>query len=206
MPRAQAAGAGGAETPMRREALVVSVPRLRPEDSLLLVIDMQERLQPLVHDDARVRAKARALAAGCRLLGVPVFVTEQYPKGLGETVPELRDAVAHAGGVLEKTEFSCVANASIRARIEASGRRNVLLAGVEAHVCVLQTALDLLDLGHPVHVVEDAVGSRSPADREAGLARARRNGAEPSTVEMALFELMGTSRHPRFKDVQALVK
>jgi nicotinamidase-related amidase len=166
---------------------------------------MQERLQPLIHDDARVRAKALALARGCRLLDVPVLVTEQYPKGLGPTVPELREVVEHAG-VLEKTSFSCAGDPSIRARVEASGRRSVLLAGVEAHICVLQTALDLMDAGYAVHVVEDAVGSRTPENREAGIARARRNGAEPSSVEMALFELMGTSRHPRFRDVQALVK
>ena len=194
------------ESPKPPRILPRCVPRLRPDDALLLVIDMQERLQPHVHDDARLRAKARALAEGCRLLGVPVFLTEQYPKGLGPTVPELHDAVAHAGGVLEKTAFSCAADPSIRARIHAAGRRQVLLAGVEAHVCVLQTALDLLEEGFQVHLVEDAVGSRSPADREAGIARARRNGAEPATVEMALFELMGSSRHPRFKDVQALVK
>lgn len=182
------------------------MPRLRPDDALLLLVDMQERLQPLIHDDARLRAKARALARGCQMLDVPVYVTEQYPKGLGPTVPELREVVEAAGGVLEKTAFSCVGDPSIRARVEASGRRSVLLAGVEAHVCVLQTALDLLEAGYAVHVVEDAVGSRSPADREAGVARARRNGAEPASVEMVLFELMGSSRHPRFKDVQALVK
>ena len=179
--------------------------RLRPDDTLLLLVDMQERLQPHMHDDARLRAKALALARGCRLLGVPVFVTEQYPKGLGATVPELREVAEHAG-VLEKTAFSCVADPSIRARVQASGRRNVLLAGIEAHVCVLQTALDLAEMGYHVHVVEDAVGSRHPQDREAGLARARRHGAEPATVEMVLFELMEDSRHPAFKQVQALIK
>ena len=181
------------------------MPRLRPDDALLLLVDMQERLQPHMHDDARLRAKAGALARGCQLLDVPVFVTEQYPKGLGHTVPELREVVEHAG-VLEKTAFSCAGDPSIRARVEASGRRGVLLAGIEAHVCVLQTALDLLEEGYAVHVVEDAVGSRSPADREVGIARMRRNGAQPASVEMVLFELMGSSRHPRFKDVQALVK
>lgn len=182
------------------------MPRLAPESTLLLVIDMQERLQPLIHDDASVRRKAAALAKGCALLGVPVYVTEQYPKGLGHTVAELAPAVEAAGGVLEKTSFSCARDESIAARIQAAGRPDVLIAGVEAHICVLQTALDLLEAGYRVHVVEDAVGSRAVRDRDAGLARARRHGAEPSTVEMALFELMGGARHPRFKDVQALVK
>lgn len=182
------------------------VPRLRADDAILLLVDMQERLQPAMHDDARLRAKAAALARGCSLLGVPVYVTEQYPKGLGSTVPELREAVEASGGPLEKTAFSCVADASIRARIQATGRTSVILAGIEAHVCVLQTALDLMEMGYAVHVVEDAVGSRAPQDRDAGIARARRNGAEPATVEMVLFELMGDARHPRFKEVQALVK
>lgn len=180
--------------------------RLRPDDTLVMVIDMQERLQPLIHDDARVRAAAAALAEGARLLGVPVMVTEQYPKGLGQTVPELRPAVDAAGGVLEKTSFSCAGDASIAARIQAMGRPNVVLAGVEAHICVLQTALDLLEAGYAVHLAEDAVGSRTPHNKEAGVARARRHGAEPASVEMVLFELMGTKEHPRFKDVQRLIK
>lgn len=180
--------------------------RLRAEDSLLLVIDMQERLQPLIHDDARVRAKAAALAAGCDLLDVPVLVTEQYPKGLGRTVAELEPAVAAAGAPMEKTEFSCAANDAVRSRIEAMRRPDILLAGIEAHICVMQTALDLLERGYRVLVVEDAVGSRAATDRDVGLSRMRRHGAEGVSVEMVLFELMGGSRHPSFKDVQALVK
>lgn len=182
------------------------MPRLRPDDTLLLVIDMQERLQPLIHDDARIRKQAAALAEGARLLGVPVFVTEQYPKGLGHTVPELRAAVEHAGGVLEKTAFSCGADESIAARINAAARPNVVLAGVEAHICVLQTALDLLGSGFSVYLAEDAVGARTPENKEVGIARARRHGAEPASVEMVLFELMGTKEHPQFKAVQALIK
>lgn len=180
--------------------------RLRADNTLLLLVDMQERLQPLIHDDRALRAKAVALAEGARLLGVPVMITEQYPKGLGPTIPELRPAVDAAGGVLEKTAFSCAGDPSIAARIMASGRSNVLLAGIEAHICVLQTALDLLEAGYSVHLVEDAVGSRAPQNKEAGIARARRHGAEPSTVEMALFELMQGKEHPQFKAVQALIK
>lgn len=182
------------------------MPRLAPDNTLLLVVDMQERLQPLIHEDASVRSRAAALAEGCRLLGVPLFVTEQYPKGLGHTVPELDGAVKAAGGVLEKTSFSCVGDPSIAARIMASGRPNVLLAGVEAHICVLQTALDLLEGGYSVHLVEDATGSRDPRNKELGLQRARRHGAEPASVEMALFELMGHSKHSQFRAVQALIK
>lgn len=182
------------------------MPRLRQDNTLVIVIDMQERLQPLIDGDARVRRQAAALAEGARLLGVPVFVTEQYPKGLGHTVPELRAAVDAAGGVLEKTAFSCAADESIAARISAAGRPNVVLAGIEAHICVLQTALDLLEAGYAVHVAEDAVGSRAPENKESGIARARRHGAEPANVEMVLFELMGTKEHPQFKAVQALIR
>lgn len=180
--------------------------RLTPETTLLLVIDMQERLQPLIADDANVRKQAAALAEGARLLGVPVFVTEQYPKGLGATVPELRAAVEASGGVLEKTAFSCGADESIAARITAAARPNIVLAGVEAHICVLQTALDLTDAGFSVFLAEDAIGSRSLANKESGIARARRHGAEPANVEMVLFELMRGKDHPQFKAVQQLIK
>ncbi|HEX2022758.1 MAG TPA: hydrolase, partial [Candidatus Thermoplasmatota archaeon] len=180
--------------------------RLSPDDTVLLLVDMQERLQPLIHDDKGLRARAAALAEGCRLLGVPIVVTEQYPKGLGPTVPELSGAVEAAGGALAKTSFSCAADPAVRARLADARRPHVLLAGVEAHICVLQTALDLLGEGRRVHVVEDAVGSRAPHSREVGIARMRRHGAEPSCVETALFELMGGSRHPRFKEVQALIR
>ncbi|HET6405726.1 MAG TPA: hydrolase [Candidatus Thermoplasmatota archaeon] len=182
------------------------MPRLRPDNTLVMVIDMQERLQPLIADDARVRKQAAALAEGARLLGVPVFVTEQYPKGLGHTVPELRSAVDAAGGVYEKSSFSCAADESIAARITAAARPNVVLAGVEAHICVLQTALDLTEAGYSVFLAEDAVGSRTKENKEIGIARARRHGAEPANVEMVLFELMGTKEHPQFKAVQALIK
>ena len=161
---------------------------------------------PSIHDDLRLRRRAATLAEGARLLDVPFLFTEQYPKGLGRTVPELQGAVDAAGGALEKTCFSCMDDAGVRARLEALGRRTVLLAGVEAHVCVLQTALDLQEAGYRALVVEDAVGSRSPEDRAVGLVRLRLSGVEPATVEMALFELMRGKEHPRFRDVQALVK
>jgi nicotinamidase-related amidase len=191
---------------MRVQPDSLAMSRLRPDNTLLLLIDMQERLQPLIHEDELLRANSAALAEGARLLGVPTMITEQYPKGLGHTIPELRSAVDHAGGVLEKTAFSCASDASIAARITAAARPNILVAGIEAHICVLQTTLDLLEAGYGVHVVEDAVGARDPRNKEAGIARARRHGAEPSTVEMALFELMGGKDHPQFKAVQALIK
>lgn len=202
LPRPPAWG----ETPKPEAPPDAPMPRIAPETTLLLVIDMQERLQPHMHDDARLRRNAATLAEGCRLLGVPTFLTEQYPKGLGPTVPELRPALEHAGGVLEKTAFSAAQDPSINARIHAAARPNVLLAGIETHVCVLQTALDLAHAGYNVHVVEDATGARTPANKEAGLARMRRYGIEPHTVEMALFELMQTKEHPKFKEVQALIK
>ena len=182
------------------------MPRIAPADTLVLLVDMQERLMPAMRDDARLRRRAAALAEGARLLDVPLVVTEQYPKGLGRTVPELQHAVMAAGGAVEKSTFSCADDAGVRARLDALARRTVLLAGVEAHVCVLQTALDMQDAGYRVLVVEDAVGSRSPDDRAVGLARLRTSGVEPTTVETALFELLRGKEHPRFKDVQALVK
>lgn len=173
---------------------------------MLLLVDMQERLQPLIHDDANLRQRAAALARGCALLDVPVVVTEQYPKGLGPTVPELQEAVKSAGGAVSKTSFSCASDAGVRAKIESLHRKNILLAGAETHICVLQTAMELQETGYNVFVVEDAVGSRTRENKAAGLARILRAGAQPSTIEMALFELMGDAKHPKFKEVQQLIK
>ena len=170
--------------------------------SVLLLTDLQERLVPALHDGPAVVARAARLAEAARMLDVPVRATEQYPGGLGPTVEEL---AGYPEVVLAKTAFSAAAEPGFAAFVPSAASEFVI-AGCEAHVCVLQTTLDLLGAGHRVLLVADAVGSRFPADREAGIERARRHSADIVTSEMVLFEWVRDARHPRFRDVQKLLK
>ena len=167
----------------------------------LVVIDVQEAFRPAVDGFDAVVAATEQLVQGAQALGMPVIVTEQYPQGLGATVPEV---CAHLDGTarLPKTAFS----AAQADGFSLSGRDQVLLCGIEAHVCVSQTALDLLASGLTVHVATDAVASRTQANRRAGLTRMERAGATLTSVEMALFELVGAAGTETFKTIQRLVK
>jgi nicotinamidase-related amidase len=173
---------------------------LTADDAVLLLIDLQQRLMPVIHDQETVVARAVRLAKAARLMDVPVIATEQNPAGLGPTVPPLS---AYPQKVLAKTAFSAAGEPGLTALLPAA---EIIVAGCEAHVCVLQTVLDLLARGHRVAVAADAVGSRDPADRFAALDRARQHGAEIVTSEMVLFEWLRDSQHPRFREVQKLLK
>jgi nicotinamidase-related amidase len=175
---------------------------LTAEGSVLLLIDLQERLVPAIRDGDVVVARAVRLAEAARLLDVPVLVTEQYPAGLGSTVPPL---AAYPQAVLPKTTFSAAEDPALTALLPA-GPGEIIVAGCEAHVCVLQTVLGLISQGHRVVLASDAVGSRDPADRAVALDRARQHGAEIVTSEMVLFEWLRDSRHPKFREVQKLLK
>jgi nicotinamidase-related amidase len=191
---------------------------LTADDAVLLLIDLQQRLLPVIHDQDTVVARALRLAEAARLMDVPVIATEQNPAGLGPTVPPLS---AYPQKVLAKTAFSAAGEPGLAALLPAAeggtpgegatasaggSRREIIVAGCEAHICVLQTVLDLLARGHRVAVSADAVGSRDPADRSAALERARQHGAEIVTSEMVLFEWLRDSQHPRFREVQKLLK
>ena len=175
---------------------------LTAEGAVLLLIDLQERLMPVIYDHEVVVARAVRLAEAARLLDVPVGATEQNPAGLGPTVPPL---AAYPQAVLAKTTFSAVADPGFSALLPA-GVSEIVVAGCEAHVCVLQTVLGLLEPGRRVLLVADAVGSRDPADRAAALERARKHGVEIVTSEMVLFEWLRDARHPKFREVQKLLK
>jgi nicotinamidase-related amidase len=170
----------------------------------LVVIDVQEAFRPVVLDFERVAANVGVLVQGARILGLPLLVTEQYPRGLGETVPEV---ARHLDGVerLEKTSFSAVGADGFPAAL-AEMRDQVLLCGIEAHVCVNQTAEDLLATGREVHVVRDAVTSRTPENRDLGVHKMEHSGAVVTSVETALFELLREAGTPEFKEIQSLVK
>jgi nicotinamidase-related amidase len=172
-------------------------------DTALLVIDVQEKLTVKIPGaDALVRNIA-FLIEGARLLGLPVQATEQYPKGLGPTVPELARLLPERPA---KVAFSCCAVPSVVAGFHKAARPKVLLAGIETHVCVQQTALDLLNQDFRVYIPADAVASRYPLDHDLALRRLERAGAVITTAETAVFEWTGGADHPQFKAVSKLVQ
>ena len=174
---------------------------LERDRAALLIVDVQEAFRPAVGEFEQVARNAAILAEGARILGLPVVLTEQYPRGLGETVPEVARATQ---GVprLEKTVFSAVRADGF----DLDGRDQALVCGIETHVCVSQTTLDLLGEGVEVHVAADASSSRTAANRRVGLAKMERAGAVLSSVETALFELLGAAGSDEFKAIQGLVK
>ncbi len=170
------------------------------ERSVLLVIDIQSRLMPAIYDGELVVKNARRLMQAASLLGVPGLATEQNPKGLGPTV----DALPAPADLVTKMTFDAAREPGLLAKIDPD--RDVVALGCEAHVCVLQTVLGLLDAKRRVFVVSDAVGSRDPANREAALRRMERHGGELVTTEMVVFEWLGTAEHPKFRDAVALIR
>jgi nicotinamidase-related amidase len=176
--------------------------KLDRERAALVVVDVQEAFRKAVPDFGEVAAAAGTLAEGAASLGVPVIVTEQYPQGLGRTVPEVAEHLPEGTGPLEKVRFSAVEADGF----DLDGRGQAIVCGVEAHVCVNQTVLDLLDRGVEVHLATDAVGSRTEENRSLGIHKAEQAGAVLTSVETALFELLRGSDAPEFKQVQGLVK
>jgi nicotinamidase-related amidase len=172
---------------------------IRAETSALLIVDVQARLLPAIDDGPRVLANCVWLAQVAQRLGVPVIASEQYPKGLGHTAPELA-AVLPPGGVRTKVHFSCVADGCFEDH-PAWHRPQIVVAGTEAHVCVLQTALDLAERGAQVFVVADAIGSRRAEDRELAIARFRQHGVDVVSREMAAFEWLHRAGTDLFRAV-----
>jgi nicotinamidase-related amidase len=182
--------------------------RISRDDTIIAIIDVQEKLLPVIHDHESTSQNIERLIRGAAILGVPVVVTEQYVKGLGATVPRLRTALEETGGYspIEKMCFSSAGCEGFMEAIEKSGRREILVAGIETHVCVYQTVLDLLDRAMSVYVVADAVSSRSVSNRAFALQRMTTEGAKLTTTEMALFELTVRSGTDEFRAISKLVK
>jgi len=179
---------------------------LRREDTALVVIDVQEAFRSVIPEFATIASRISTAVRGFQILDVPVLVTEQYPKGLGPTAEEIRFVLPEDYETFEKTAFSSCGAAPFVSRLAELGTKQVVICGLETHICVSQTAHDLLNSGSQVHVLTDCVCSRFEYNRVAGLAKMQRSGAIPSSVEMALFELMRDSRHEQFKEIQALIK
>ncbi len=180
--------------------------RLDRSKAVVVLVDVQERLAPAMEPGAyaRVLKYGKALLGTAKELGMPVLATEQYPKGLGRTVPELAEALP--AKPLEKTHFSCGADPAFAAALAASGRKQVVIAGMETHVCVFQTVRDLVEKGYEVHLCADAVASRTDEHRKAGIELAREVGAIVTTAETAIFDLLHEAGTPEFKKVSPLVK
>ena len=178
---------------------------ITPKDTLLLIIDVQGRLAESVFQAGALAANIAKLLRATQILEVPVLVAEQYPKGLGRTIDSLRELVP--GNLpVEKISFSCCATPDFMRQLRSFGRNDILVAGIETHVCVYQTAVELLEFGYNVHLVTDAVSSRSKANKMLGIRCIEKAGASLTSTEMALFELLRVAEGERFKAISKIVK
>jgi nicotinamidase-related amidase len=177
---------------------------LRPETVVLLVVDLQERMLAAIEQAETFVEMSRRMIEAAKVLDVPTITTEQYPAGLGKTHQMIRDSLESAP-VFEKTRFSCCVEEVVN-KLRELDRSQVILVGVEAHVCVQQTVLDLLRLGFTPYVCADGVASRRPIDAAAALERMRQAGAIITTTESVTFELLGDAGNPAFKQIHNIVK
>jgi nicotinamidase-related amidase len=179
---------------------------LAREGTVLVVIDVQEAYRSVLFEYERVAAAVTRLVQGATALGVPVLVTEQYPKGVGHTVAEVASHLPAGTVPIQKMSMSCCGAAEFMTALGDLRRHQVLIAGIETHACVNQTAHDLLAADYQVHVVHDATSSRRPEDYAIGWEKIRAAGAVPATVESALLELLRTAEAPEFKAVQRIIR
>ncbi|MEI8388654.1 MAG: hydrolase [bacterium] len=179
---------------------------LNSENSILLIIDIQEKLLKAQHDKEKIQKNAVILTKAAKILGIPVIVSEQYPQGLGATIPEIKENLSENAKYYEKKSFSCCANSAFEDLIKETGKNQVIVCGIESHVCVHQTVSDLLSAGYEIFLVKDAVGSRKEYECEIGFERMISSGAVPACVEMIVFELIKCASHEKFKQIQELIK
>ncbi|MCU1349670.1 MAG: isochorismatase hydrolase [Acidobacteria bacterium] len=182
--------------------------RLERSETLVVLIDLQEKLMPVIDRGAEVARNAERLIRGCKVLDVPLLLTEQYVKGLGPTIEPLRRALEETSGYVpvEKACFSSYGAAEFETALRVARRRQIVVAGIEAHVCVYQTVTDLLGAGYEVSIVADAISSRAPENRDTALRRMTADGARLTSTEMCLFEMLATSGTEEFRAISRLVK
>lgn len=178
---------------------------LDKERTVFVLIDVQGKLAKIMHESEHMLNQLATLIRGLRLLDIPIIWLEQYPKGLGPTNEQITE---HLSGLepIPKMTFSACGNDKFQETFKEIGRNQVLIAGIESHVCVYQTAMDLKEDGNEVQVVQDAVSSRTLENKKLGLKKMESFGITLTSVEMALFELMGTAEHPNFKEISKLIK
>lgn len=182
------------------------VVQLKLDKALLAVIDMQEKLLAVMREREHITSRIELLIRAARILDVPILWTEQYRKGLGPTAPSIAEAIGDAAQPIEKMSFGCFGDECVARAAALTGRHQLILCGVEAHVCVLQTALSALACGWEVFVVEDGVSSRRGLDRDVALSRMAQAGAISVTAEMAIMELLGSADHEKFSEILPLIK
>ena len=179
---------------------------LAPSQSALLIIDMQEAFRGSIADFELITARTVIAVHGAKRLGLPILVTEQYPKGLGHTLAEIKEALPADLQIIEKTTFSSCGAQQFQKELQAREIKQVLVSGIETHICVNQTVHDLLSSNYQVHLLADCISSRKQIDKEMAFRKMERSGAIPSTVEMALFELLHDAKHEQFRAIQGLIK
>lgn len=177
---------------------------LNQDNCLLLIIDIQEKLAAAMNRKTAAKS-ATNLAKAAELLDVPVIITEQYPKGLGQTLANITHSAKNAQ-YFEKTAFSVMQEDDIAKAIKDSGKKQIIVCGMEAHICVHQSVEELINAGYEAYVVKDGVASRNKFEFKQGIACMQQNGAKITCSEIVLFELLKTSKHPNFKEIQALIK
>lgn len=176
------------------------------ENSIFVIVDIQARLLPTMNDPEQVLNRTQMLVKGMSELKVPIAVTEQYPQGLGNTVPELAELFPENTAVVAKTSFSCFGENAFAELMDVSKRPVMIIAGIESHVCVTQTALDALNAGFQVFIAADAVSSRKAADLNTALSLLRHAGCTVASSEAILFMLLKNAKHPAFKAISKLVR
>ena len=175
------------------------------ENCCLVVVDVQGKLAQLMWEKEKLFRNIGILVKAAKILGIPILWCQQVPDSLGPTVSEIAELLEGVEPV-NKSAFSCCGDEQFNRRLEELGRQQVILCGIETHVCIYQTAADLLSKGFAVEVISDAVSSRTAENRQVGLERMAVDGANLSSVEMALFELLKDAKHPKFRQIAKLVK
>ena len=178
---------------------------LQTDNTTLMIIDVQGNLAHSMHAKEALFENLQRIIRGAQVLDVAILWTEQYPDGLGPTLPEIAGLLSDSKPIT-KFSFSCCDNDLFMQRLEGLHPENVLLAGIEAHICVYQTARDLVRSGYRVEIIADAVSSRTPENKHIGLEKSRQAGALVTGTETALFELLKTAKHDRFKEMLTIVK
>lgn len=175
------------------------------EDSALVVVDVQGKLAQLMHEKDILFKNVQILIKAAGILDIPILWCQQCPESLGPTIPEIAELLTGSRPI-NKASFSCCGAPDFNDALDKLSRRHVILCGIETHVCVYQTAADLLAEGYSVEVIADAVSSRTLANKQIALRRLAANGANISSTEMTLFDLLKTAEHPKFKQIAKLIK
>lgn len=180
--------------------------RITKEDTMALIIDFQEKLVPVIDNNEELIHNTQILIKGLQALQVPMIITQQYTKGIGMTVPAFAELFGENFCYEDKVAFSCAEDEATLEKLRILGKKNIIVCGIEAHICVLQTVIDLIAMGYNVLLVEDCIGSRKESNRQIGIRRALQEGAIPTSYESILFELTRVAKTDTFKEISRLIK